>query len=499
MKGTSYIIDIVDSVLRHWSVKVGNESIRNVLCSNPSYPSIKSLHDTLAYFGLESNVYQADFEHIVDKPHSVIHTTKYDGRFYYVNDISADSVTLYDGTLRVVSKEDFLSLWDGVVLLVESKHEVLLPKSRTSFKLCGFVLLVAVLLAAQVLILKSQPYAVLHLLLDAVGIALCCLLYFQHQFSLSSFPFCHIGQRFDCSAVSAANPFQRFLPFSLPVLGFYFFLFDWLLLLLQRHDNYYSLFASCLAAAFMLSLVAYQLFAVRKYCLYCMCVSVVVFLKPFFINPGGNNGVIAFLFVLSSALVTLAVVVLINVCGNSVKTAKDSRVKLLTLKRIPGMFNMLLNRQPQKQVVSAHALQFGNENAKITLDTVVSLNCRHCRETVKQVCTLMERWPNLFRWRVYLDGISDSGSDKILNLRQLQVVNLYQSDSYQAFLALKEWRFKKLSHDVSSCAKARYVELLVDIRQMEVEHYPTILFNGRLFPSEYSLADVDVLISDWQL
>ena len=111
----------------------------------------------------------------------------------------------------------------------------------------------------------------------------------------------------------------------------------------------------------------------------------------------------------------------------------------------------------------------------------------------------MERWPNLFRWRVYLDGISDSGSDKILNLRQLQVVNLYQSDSYQAFLALKEWRFKKLSHDVSSCAKARYVELLVDIRQMEVEHYPTILFNGRLFPSEYSLADVDVLISDWQL
>ena len=87
MDGTLYIIHIVDIVLRHWAVNVDKDSIRNILCSDPTVPSIKALHDTLAFYGLRSNVYQADFEHIIDKPYCVIHTNQKDGHFYYIKEI----------------------------------------------------------------------------------------------------------------------------------------------------------------------------------------------------------------------------------------------------------------------------------------------------------------------------------------------------------------------------------------------------------------------------
>lgn len=499
MQGTSYLINIVDRVLHHWGVKASRQDVRRVLCSNPWYPSIKSLHDTLAYYGLESNVYQADFEHLTDLPHSVIHTQTDGGHFYYLQDINEDKVRLFDDTSKILSKQEFLSLWDGVVMLIEGDKKVAVASAGSALKLPLVALFVAALLLSQVLLLWGQPYAVLHLLLDAAGIAMCCVLYGHLLFSYVSVHFCHISQRFDCSAVSAANPLQRFLPFPLPVAGLAFFLFDWLLLLLRCHNNYFALAACVGAAVFMLTLFAYQLFVVHKYCLYCMGVSAVVFAKPFsFSITHVDNLLSTPLTVLSAALITLALAVLIHVCGNNLKFSSDRHIKLLTFKRIPGLFNMLLGRQPLKPVSGSHALLFGNESAKITLDTVVSLNCRHCRLLVKQACTLIEHWPDMFCWRVYIDGVSVADADDTMNARQLHLVTQYIDDRQQAFRALKQWRFAQSGYMVSASARQRYAGILADIRQMGIEHYPTLLFNSRLMPDEYTLADIDVLINDWQ-
>ena len=104
----------------------------------------------------------------------------------------------------------------------------------------------------------------------------------------------------------------------------------------------------------------------------------------------------------------------------------------------------------------------------------------------------------MFCWRVYLDGISVADADDSMNARQLQLVTQYQDDRQEAFLALKQWRFAQSGNMVPASARQRYAGILADIRQMGIEHYPTVLFNSHLLPEEYTLADIDVLINDWQ-
>lgn len=496
MEGTSYIINIVGRVLRHWAVSADKESIRNILCSAPSYPSIKALHDTFAYFGLKSNVYQAEFEHIKDKPHCVIHSRKDDGRFYYVKEINEDRVHLYDGANIIVKKEAFLSLWDGIVLLIEEKA-VVHTATHSFNKLRLFVFLLAVLFFIGIPMLSSSPNAVIQLVLDASGLTLSYLMYGQSLFSYQDIPFCHIGKHFNCSVVSRFNPFKRILPFELPVIGMTFFIFDWLLLFGGSFQNIYILCIYGLAAGCMLSLVAYQLLKIRKYCLYCLCISFVILMKPFFLSISNDSGGMILLQIFATAIVSVIITTLVDGYGKKTKAERDGTLRLLTIKRIPFLFNILLDKSPQMNLVKDHALVFGNEKAEFTFDTIVSLTCPHCRRVVKEICTLIERWPTSFCWRVYIDGLYDKSKDEMGNSKQLYVMNQYLKDRRQTFRILKEWNFKDNSDTVSPNAKDLYEDLLADIRRMGIEHYPTILFNKHLFPTEYQIPDMEILMNDW--
>ncbi len=495
MESTSYIINIVDRILRYWGVRVEKENIKTILCSDPSFPSIKALYDTFAYYGLKANVYQAEFEHIQNTPYCVIHSSIDDGHFYCVKRISENRVHLYDGVDKLVSEEIFQNIWDGVVLLVEGKE----TGRRWIGMFCKTYLilfLMAILFLITIPMLSNSFNSIVQLILDVIGLSISYLMFSQSLYAYKNLPFCHIGKRFDCSFVSKANPLKRIIPFGLPVIGMGFFIFDWLLLLTGDNQNLYVLFIYCVAVVCMFLLVVYQLVVVRKYCLYCMCISALAFVKPFFVNDGGNN-MISFLHVLSAGIFSVIAVAIIYGYGEKVKAEMDSSLKLMSFKRIPHMFNMLLSRNSPQNVLIDHALVFGNESSQITIDTIINLKCSHCRKVVKEVCSLIEKWPTLICWRVYIDGIYVKSSNEMDNSWQLHIISQYIENHDMAFQNLKEWKFNVNNNPVSAEAKERYSNLVADIRQMGIDHYPTILFNNHQFPREYDISDVGILINDW--
>ena len=496
MDGTLYIIHIVDIVLRHWAVNVDKDSIRNILCSDPTFPSIKALHDTLAFYGLKSNVYQADFEHIIDKPYCVIHTNQKDGHFYYIKEIDNDKICLYDGRNHVLTKSEFLELWDGVVLLIEEKEKSY-SSSRAFSQTSLFVLFLTTAFLTSVPLLHGSFSSLAHLLLDVIGLALSCLMYGQEVLSFRNIPFCHIGEHFDCSAVSKANPLKHIIPFGLPEIGVAFFVFDWLFLLIGEHHCYYLLFIYWLAVGCMVALIAYQIIVIRKYCLYCLCISFVVFVKPFLACADNDCSTISIFQILTAAVIAVCITTILIVYGKTLEAEKGNSLKLLTIKRTPYIFDMLLHRKPQMNIIKDYALVFGNENAKILVDTIVSLDCRHCKRMVNEMCALLERVPDAICWRVYIDGINVDSDNSIANNRQLYVVSQYLNDRSLALRCLKEWDFSNTDYAISPSAKIWYANLIGDIRKMGVEHYPMVLFNNHPFPSEYKISDMGVLINDW--
>ena len=113
------------------------------------------------------------------------------------------------------------------------------------------------------------------------------------------------------------------------------------------------------------------------------------------------------------------------------------------------------------------------------------------------MCALLEKVPDAFCWRVYIDGINMDSDSSTANNRQLYVVSQYLNDRSLAFRNLKEWNFGNTGYTISPAAQLQYDNLLAEIRQMGIEHYPTILFNNYPFPSEYKISDMGALINDW--
>ena len=53
---------------------------------------------------------------------ALLHTNEKEGHFYIMNSINDDVIDLYDGKRKSLSISQFISLWDGIVLTVEDKH-----------------------------------------------------------------------------------------------------------------------------------------------------------------------------------------------------------------------------------------------------------------------------------------------------------------------------------------------------------------------------------------
>lgn len=495
MSNTLYIINIIDSVLKNWSVKINRDEIRYILCSTPSFPSIKAVHDTLAYFGLYSNVYQAEFMHIKDKPHCIVHTNKDGGHFFYIKEIDEDSVCLYDGNSFIITKDEFLCQWDGIVLIVEDKNTLYTPSYHKNRGKQIFTLFISLFLMSIPMLWNSYE-EVAQLIFDTIGLILSYMLFTQSVFGYQEIPLCHFGSHFDCSVVSKSNPFKSITPFSLPVIGLFFFIFDWIILLLGAFHNVYILYIYLLAVVCMVILTIYQILIIKKYCLYCLCISTIVFVKPFFLSISNNNDWMIFFPIFFAAMISIVVTTFINEILKMIKAKTDSALNLLTIKRIPFIFDMLLRKNPPIKAPKDYALVFGNENSPIILDTIISLNCPLCKRLVKEICILIERWPTSFCWKVYIKGIYEKGKNESECIMQLNVVEQYLKSRDYAFCILKEWNFNDNCDILSSETCDLYANIVENIRQMGVEYYPTILFNNHPFPVEYEISDIGILISD---
>lgn len=492
----SYIIDIIDTIFQNRSVKVSRDEIRYVLCSTPSFPSIKAVHDTLAYFGLNSNVYQAEYEHIKDKPHSIVHTNKDGGHFFYLKDISEKEICLYDGKNITISKDDFIRIWDGIVLLIEGEktsYKSFISNNRKGLYLMPLV----ALLLSGVLMLWNSFETVFQFILDAIGLSISYMLFNQSLFEYQELPLCHWGKHFDCVAVSKANPVKSIIPFNLPVVGLVFFIFDWMLLLLGNFQHIYVLYIYWFAVVCMLLLVIYQLLKIKKYCFYCLCISIVIIIKPFFLYVDSENSEKVLYSIMVALAISVVITSIIYTKGNTTKNNINNTLKLLTMKRIPFLFKKLLYKNPIVNIAKNHAMVFGKENAIMTFDIVINLNCQHCRKVINEICSLIEMWPTLFCWRIYIDGLLSKDINKMENKKQLYVINEYLKSPYKALRVLKEWDFTKGDFEIMPQAWNQYINLVADIKEAGIESYPTVLLNNHLFPTEYEISDMRILLHDW--
>ena len=211
-----YLIKELSFLLKVSNAKFNRSLLIKELLSDPSYPSLVSISKTLSFFGVENESYIIDMDQLASLKNVIVHTTDENGHFYVLKGCCKDDVYLYDGSDKTISKSEFLSIWNGVTLKINRVHQDYHPSNNHTLSI--FFATLFLLVVSSVSILQDKMIQALFFL-NIIGMALAGTLLKKQMYNYDTIPFCMRGTKFDCKYVSDRNPFRRWIPFDLPVLG----------------------------------------------------------------------------------------------------------------------------------------------------------------------------------------------------------------------------------------------------------------------------------------
>lgn len=491
-----YLLNIILFLLHTEGIRIKRSTLIKVLLSCPSYPSLASVSQTLSYFGLKNNAFLTDLEHLENLRNVIVHTREDNGHFYILKEYYANSVSLYDGADIKLCVSEFLAIWDGIIIMPEGNSKVY-HQIKHNNKITFLVFLLLGFMVISGCLLFKNNLSTIDFLLDFAGIFLTYRLLRSYLYDYQVDSFCKMNVRIDCKYVSHLNPIKRWVPIDLPVLGFFFFLFDIFFILLCGCDDFLKVSINLVAGIVMLILVCYQIIKIRKYCIYCLTIALLIFIKIYFFLQSLVD--IIFLITLPKFIfiITLSIVLSLVIYNEiSFKNNLEKRsISLLKLKRTPKIIKDKFSEKHPNYPTEG-MMEFGNKNANIIITTFISLQCRHCEDVVKDILNLLKTFPQNFLWRVMVEGINHSTmSNEMfvkLNSRQLNLIRNYKINKEICLSEFHRWDFKPIMINEDETIE-NYKSQLVNMQKMKITHYPIIWINDRILPHEYSIDDIQYI------
>lgn len=490
MSPNIYLIDIIIIILEQRAIFASRKEIYKVLFSDSHFPSLAAVSTTLSYFGLTSNAYLAHIEDLKDMNNVLLHTNEEEGHFYIMNKIEDRGVELYDGRCKRLSITQFKSIWDGVILVVDKKEFEYREKVQNEklFLYASFILLLVYSL------FKIPDDLIITFIANIFGLA-CAFILFNQQVNIYEYnSFCKIGRKIDCNYVSQKNPLGRWIPIGLPVIGIYFFLLDSASLVILRVQDHLTLIAYVCSVVLMIGLTIYQFAKIKKYCLYCMGITFMVIIKLLIItSPLQPVEVQTVVGMVSLSIVVYIICHLLYINGRNTQALFDKEITLLNLKRDKRVLSCYFEKIQELDIPKNLSLNFGNINAPVTITTIISIDCKHCKTVAKDIYSLMQKFPQRYHWQLIIDGIGVEENNKETfikyNKRQLNLYMLYLHSHIDCLKALfaNSYREQISFYDE---AIVIYKSLLNSIQSMNIQHYPFVLINSYRLPKGYKITDI---------
>ena len=402
---TLYLLDIVRYYLKVTRKTFNDTELCKVLLSDPTFPSLASICRTFEFYGFKTEAYKTDKTDIDQVKDRIIHTSSHGGHFFIVLNVGENDVTLFDSKRYVISKVQFLNLWDGIMLVINASKDNKANIVSNDFKHTLIVLL-SIVACVSFMLLISSLLTVVNIFLDVVGIYLCMILIRRRIGFPQSGEFCKIGEKFDCDYVSSKQPLYNKIPISLDEVGLFYF-GENLLVGLISESNIFTVSMSFIAAFVSILLAAYQIIGIKKYCIYCFCIYVICFTEGFFAYfTIGNLSELDFPKSLAMNLPEILIAIVICVLYTKLEWTKykslEKSIELLKIKRIPDVYRALSDKRPILDKNPLSGLKYGNDKAACEIVIFASLSCKYCRETIKEISILIEKFPEKFKCMVIL-------------------------------------------------------------------------------------------------
>lgn len=497
-------VDNTSRILYHYlralHVKVSKMTVRRLL-DNPLGNSMRGISDALDALHINNGVYQLPKDYLdkLENP-CIATTTENDSPFCLVERIEEEYIiitTSHAQQMRV-TKQQFLQKWTGGILISEVSEQTIQEKNCRLKDIAEWIRQYQLLLAGivtAILILYSTGSSVskgisLYLLTLCTGMFVSsAILYKEMVNSRFLHSFCHIGKVVDCNEVLHSKG-SRIVGMGLGELSLFYFCTLLLFALIRPHDFYFiSVLCNIGALGFTIYSVIYQAFVVRKGCMLCMIINIIVWsssiilylTKSYFYN---GFSIDAAFTIIAISCIYLAIWMHIKKLlkyNEERKHLKNLYTDLLS----PEVFQSLLALNPQigempKNDIALHNNVIGENQ----LLFVTNPNCISCAKMHSQIQKIDGEQP------ISIILLTFPGDTEGKQVAQAVIARYLKEGWEKAMELLSDWYKKHQIEDTSNCITDEVQEIWEQQQlycfKQNIKRTPSTVINKHYLPYCYN-------------
>jgi uncharacterized membrane protein len=512
-------------------VKSTLNGINNIIQQHPNYPSLLSITDTLSDYNVENAAIKIwEIEKLYVLPLPLISFINNDGGNFVIITKIIDNLITYNlnGIEKTVNIESFNIEWSKIVVIIETSNKSIEPNYKLTAKkeywqklkiptilLWGILLIFLSRFRLNLNQLHYSLYIYTFLAFCGVFISSILLWYEVDKFNPALLKICTGTKKLNCNAILNSKGSKLFGIISWSEIGFIYFSFSYLLLILAGSKSIYFLaFLNLLALPYTIFSVYYQWQVAKHWCKLCLLVQIILIFQ--FISINTTNSIILESFnhilfsetywesMLNNSLLISFTIPLSWYLIKPLLMIRYSNKKIIyELKRIKynrNVFYELLHQQKKiDQPNQDLGITIGNDNAQNCIIKICNPYCTPCSKAHSRLENLLEQIPNLKVQIIFavpksilnvphnpISHLMAIYSKKDLNLIRVALDDWYINSSKSYLLFAEKYKmFEELELQNENLI-AMYNWCL----DHNITYTPTIFFNNFQLPEAYDIEDL---------
>jgi len=533
-------VEVAGKFLFRTGVKVTNTTLENDLNNHPDYPSLLSISDVFARYGVQNISLKTSIEQLHNLPTPCIVPIKSQENgqnlFTVIDSVSGKSLNYYHPTKhrwKNIDVIDFEKQWSsGIVLLADTedahgeKEFGLNRREEKRLNIARYATFLSLPLLVIFTIFFSligqgaasvQPTIFTMLVLTGCIIGGLLLWYELDQYNPILQQICNSGKKANCGAILNSKQ-SKIGGISWSVIGFTYFTGSLITLLIFGVSNQTALYLlSWLNASDMTYVffsVYYQWRIVNQWCVLCLCVQGILVLQLLTALAAKWHTITSLSAVFAmAALVPIILAftipfILISLLLPAYRTAKEGahdKRELQRLKHRPEIFSALLGKQKAiSESTEGLGIILGKKNAIHQIIKVCSPYCGPCAKAHSPIEELLANNPDV-RIQIIFTASSDPGDIRMppvahfLSIAEkVEEANIKEALSDWYLADKKDYKVFAEKHPMYGKPDNQAEKLNAMSNwcsKMNITFTPTFFVNGHQLPDIYNVNDLKYFFS----
>ncbi|MDD4516815.1 vitamin K epoxide reductase family protein [Massilibacteroides sp.] len=488
-------------------VKYTETYARELFDTNPRNSTLFGVSEMLDKYNIETDSYQIEEKEKINRiPTPFIAGTETEN--VLVLSCENDIVTyLRQGKKEIMSKDFFISIWDGYILLFESNNQstesdYLTNKLKTILIDACLLFLTALTLTFLILYfvsIENKTWSFyLFLLSNLLGVYISFLLFlelFENTREKANKICKLINQKSSCGEITNSEQGKLFGVISWSVIGLTYFVSNVLLIISYPISIPSILFINSFALLYTCWSIWYQQ-KVGKWCALCLLVQS-VFVFNFILGLIGFESVYSEIefqlicFVFLTYAVLFAFIYLSKYPINWFFEKNNLEKELSYLKSDKDVFSVLMERQPKVlQSNFESSVYKGNQNSSFVVTIITNPRCKACAALHKRLKRVEKQFDRICIQYVFAVNHNEREIDaRFLIAAALKndnrLIDLWFQTEDKASLHEKN-KYDLYTDEINK----EYLKHKSFVKRINPKGTPTILVNGVFLPDYYSIDDI---------